>query len=88
MEGATITFNELRRIKDALPNGSTQKIADLLNTSADSVRNYFGGNDFVHGKSNGIHFEQGGPEGGIVSFDDPTILNLAKKILEENNIKW
>jgi len=87
MEGATITFNELRRIKDALPNGSTQRIAELLNTTADTIRNYFGGKDFENGKTFGIHYEQG-PDGGIVSYDDPTILNLAKKILKENQIKW
>ena len=88
MAEVTITFNELRRIKDALPNGSTRRIAELLNTSEDTIRNYFGGKNFEYGKSNGIHFEQGGPEGGVVSFDDPTILNLAKKILVENDIKW
>jgi hypothetical protein len=87
MEGTTITFNELRRIKDALPTGSTHRIAELLNTSVDTIRNYFGGNDFEHGKSSGLHYEQG-PDGGIVLFDDATILNLAKKILEENHIKW
>jgi di/tripeptidase len=88
MEGVTITFNELRRIKDALPNGSTQKMADLLNTSADTIRNYFGGTNFENGKSAGIHYEQGGSDGGLVSFDDATILNLAKKVLKENHIRW
>ena len=39
-----ITFNELRRIKDRLPSGSSQRIADELGISVDSVRNYFGGN--------------------------------------------
>ena len=38
-----ITFNELRRIKDRLPSGSSQRIADELGISVDSVRNYFGG---------------------------------------------
>jgi hypothetical protein len=87
MEGATITFNELRRIKDALPDGSTHRIAELLNTTVDTIRNYFGGNDFEHGKTTGVHYEQG-PDGGIVAYDDVTILNLAKKILQENQIKW
>ena len=85
METNTITFNELRRIKDALPNGSTHKMAELLNVSVETIRNYFGGENFVKGLSTGVHYEQG-PEGGIVTFDDPTILNLARKILEENKI--
>jgi predicted transcriptional regulator len=87
METITITFNELRRVKDALPDGSIQKIAELLDVSAETVRNYFGGENFVRGKAIGIHYEKG-PEGGIVTFDDATILNLAKKILEEHSIKY
>ena len=38
-----ITFNELRRIKDKLPSGSSQRIADELNLDVNVVRNYFGG---------------------------------------------
>ena len=38
-----ITFNELRRIKDKLPSGSSQRIADELGIDVESVRNYFGG---------------------------------------------
>lgn len=82
MEKITITFNELRRIKDSLPHGSVQKIADEMNISADTVRNYFGATKFENGSVPGVHFEQG-PDGGIVSFDDPTILNIAKKMIEE-----
>ncbi len=82
MERITITFNELRRIKDALPHGSMQQIADKLNISADTVRNYFGATKFDKGTTSGIHFEQG-PNGGFVSFDDPTILNLAKELIGE-----
>ena len=39
----TITFNELRKIKDALPSGSMHRIADELGLDADTVRNFFGG---------------------------------------------
>ena len=38
-----ITFNELRRIKDRLPSGSSQRIADELGIEVEAVRNYFGG---------------------------------------------
>ncbi|GHT16895.1 hypothetical protein FACS1894156_2230 [Bacteroidia bacterium] len=82
----TITFNALRRIKDALPEGSTHKMAELLNTSADYVRNYFGG-DHRTVSAVGIHFEQG-PDGGLVTFDDPTLLNLARMVLKSHNIKY
>lgn len=87
METNTITFNELRRIKDALPDGSMHKMAELLKVSVETVRNYFGGENFMKGQTTGIHYEQG-PEGGIVMFDDPTILNLARKILEDHTITY
>ena len=35
----TITFNELRRIKNRLPEGSIHTIADKLNLPVQSVRN-------------------------------------------------
>lgn len=86
MERVNISFNELRRIKHALPHGSIQQIAELLNKDADTIRNYFGADNFK-GIGDGVHFEQGGPDGGIVTFDDPTILRLAQKILTERGIK-
>ena len=85
MEKITITFNELRRIKDSLPHGSMQRIADALEIAPDTVRNYFGATNFIEGSVPGVHFEQGGPDGGIVSFDDSTILNMAKEILQEES---
>ena len=77
----TITFNELRRIKDNLPSGSIKKIADRLDLNEDTVRNYFGGWNFEKGESTGIHFEKG-PDGGIVTIDDTTILDMATKMME------
>ncbi|MCT4602711.1 MAG: DNA-binding protein [Marinifilum sp.] len=78
----TITFNELRQIKDRLPDGSMQRIAEDLQLNVETVRNYFGGTNFDEGKSTGIHVEQG-PNGGIVELDDTTILDRAYRILEE-----
>lgn len=78
----TITFNELRSIKDHLPSGSMRKIAETLDLNEETVRNYFGGRNFDKGQSVGIHFEQG-PGGGIVTFDDTTILDLARKMINK-----
>lgn len=75
-----ITFNELRRIKDMLPSGSMQKIATELNIDVQTVRNYFGGDDYNEGKTVGFHFEQG-PNGGVVKLDDTTILEKAQEML-------
>lgn len=51
----TITFNELRRLKDMLPSGSMQKIATELGIDVQTVRNYFGGDDYDEGKTVGYH---------------------------------
>ena len=80
----TITFNELRRLKDSLPTGSIHRIADELNIRVQTVRNYFGGNDYNFGKNCGLHIEPG-PDGGIVVLDDTTIYDMAVKILSEQN---
>ena len=77
----TITFNELRKIKDSLPSGSMHRIADELGLHVDTVRNFFGGHNFKEGKSVGIHLEPG-PDGGLVMLDDTTVLDRALKILE------
>lgn len=77
-----ITFNELRRIKNSLPEGSTHKIAEELGLNVDTVRNYFGGTNYEKGETTGLHIEPG-PEGGIVLLNDDTILMKAKTILGE-----
>ena len=79
----TITFNELSKIKDSLPDGSTHRIADELGLSVETVRNYFGGQNFQDGKSCGVHIEPG-PDGGLVVLDDTTILDRAMQILAES----
>ena len=78
----TVTFNELRRIKDALPSGSIAKIAEELGLEKQTVKNYFGGSDYKEGKSVGLHIEPG-PDGGIVQLDDTSILEVALRMLEE-----
>ena len=82
----TITFNELRRIKDSLPSGSMHRIADELNMTVETVRNFFGGHNFKNGKSVGIHLEPG-PDGGLVMLDDTTVLEKALQILRETEEK-
>jgi hypothetical protein len=77
----TITFDELRKIKDQLPSGSMRKIAEKLDLNEETVRNYFGGRNFEKGESMGVHFEQG-PGGGIVSIDDTTILDMAQEMIK------
>jgi hypothetical protein len=76
----TITFNELRELKDKLPDGSIHRIAEELDMKPETVRNYFGGYNYKEGRSVGIHIEPG-PNGGIVVLDDTTIFDKALNIL-------
>jgi hypothetical protein len=78
-----ITFNELRDLKDKLPDGSMKKIADELNMDEDTVRNYFGGTHYKEGEgtSAGIHIEKG-RNGGYVQIDDDRILEIARSMIQ------
>jgi predicted transcriptional regulator len=78
-----ITFEELRRIKHALPTGGVKRIADELNIEEQTVRNYFGAKKYENGQIVSQNIEPG-PDGGIVHLDDDTILNLATRIIEES----
>jgi len=78
-----ITFSELRKIKDNLPDGSMKMIANKFNLEVETVRNYFGGSNYTKGESVGIHFEEG-VFGCIVMLEDTAIFNMAKDILNKN----
>ena len=78
-----ITFEELRRIKHALPTGSVKRIADELNIEEQTVRNYFGAKKYENGQIVSQHI-QPGPDGGIVLLEDDTILKVAMRIIEES----
>jgi hypothetical protein len=79
----TITFNELRKIKDSLPSGSMHRIADELGLHVDTVRNFFGGHNFKEGKSVGIHLEPG-PDGGLVKILDELNMSMQKEQATES----
>lgn len=81
-----ITFEELRQIKDKLPHGSVQKIADDLGLDVDTVRNYFGATHFEHGSQAipGVFFEKGSAH-GLVRLEDTRIYDAAMKILKDKN---
>ena len=82
----TISFNDLRKLKDSLPDGSMHRIADKLNITVQTVRNYIGGSNYDFGKNCVVHIEPG-PNGGIVVLDDSTIYDMAVDILKEQENK-
>ncbi len=75
-----ITFNELRKIKDSLPDGAIHQLASEFNMEVETVRNYFGGSNYDRGRAVGIHIEPG-PNGGVVLLDDTQILERAEQLL-------
>ncbi|MGE4587168.1 MAG: DNA-binding protein [Mangrovibacterium sp.] len=77
-----ITFNELRKIKDSLPDGTIRQLANEFNMDVETVRNYFGGANYDRGKSVGLHLEPG-PNGGVVLLDDTQILQRAEELIKE-----
>lgn len=76
-----ITFNDLRKLKDELPDGAMNKIATKLGFTEERVRNYFGGSHFDSGSVPDMHIEQG-PNGGIVQLEDTRILDAAREMLQ------
>ncbi len=77
----TVTFNQLRKVKDSLPSGSMNKIAEELGIEPDMVRAYFGSQTNT---VSGLHIEPG-PDGGLVVLDDTRILEVALRIAWEHN---
>jgi hypothetical protein len=78
-----ITFNELRKVKDSLPDGSIRKLASEFEVTEETVRNYFGGSNYEKGTAVGIHMEPG-PNGGIVLLDDAAIFERAQELIAEH----
>ena len=77
-----ISFSELREIKHALPTGSVSKIAQQLDISEQTVRNYFGASKYGdQGGIAGKHVQQG-PDGGYVELSDTKILELARQMIQ------
>ncbi len=79
-----ITFNELRDIKDRLPDGSIHRIAKELDLNVETVWNYFGGYSHYDGKPMNVHMEEG-PKGNIVSLDDTRILDIARRMIKDRS---
>jgi len=77
-----ISFEEFRKIKDSLPDGSMKAIAKRMDLDVETVRNYFGGANYERGQATGIHFEKGA-NGGIVKIDDDSIYQCAIDILKD-----
>ena len=65
-----------------MPSGSVKRIASQLGINEQTVRNYFGANKFEEGSLTGKHI-QPGPNGGVVSLQDTTILKMAQDIIQQ-----
>ena len=85
LEFMNITFDELRRIKHALPQGSISQIAKELDIEEQTVRNYFGAHKYQDGQVVEWHLEPG-PNGGIVHLEDTTIYDKALQMIEQHRV--
>lgn len=79
-----VTFEELRRVKHALPTGSIARIAQEFNMDEEAVRNYFGGGHYKNGQLAEFHLESG-YGGGTVHLEDTSIFNRALELIESHS---
>lgn len=77
-----ISFKDLRDIKHKLPTGSVSRIASELNLKEQTVRNFFGAKKYEDGNVAQWHL-QPGPDGGIMTINDTTILDVANRMIQE-----
>ena len=77
-----ISFSQLRDIKHSLPTGSVNLIAQRLDISEQTVRNFFGAAKYQDGEIVDTHI-QPGPRGGIINLSDTRILDEAMQIIRE-----
>lgn len=78
-----LTYNEFRMLRDILPHGAIDTIANRLGITPDEVRFYFhaSAEDGVPTIS-GVHREEG-PDGGFVELDDSIILDAAMELINK-----
>jgi hypothetical protein len=76
-----VTFEELRRVKHALPTGSITQLAQEFNMDEEAVRNYFGGGHYKNGQVAEFHLESG-YGGGVVHLENTTIFDRAMEMIE------
>ena len=81
-----ISYGQLREIKHSLPTGSVNEIAQRLEISEQTVRNYFGAHKYQDGDIVDSH-TQPGPRGGIITLSDTRILDEAMHIIRERRTK-
>lgn len=80
-----VTFEELRRVKHALPTGSIGQLATEFNMDEEAVRNYFGGGHYKNGQLAEFHLESG-YGGGVVHLEDTTIFDRAMEMIEQHKV--
>lgn len=77
-----VTFEELRRIKHALPPGGVAQLAREFRQSEEAIRNYFGAGHYKNGEINEFHIESG-YGGGVVHLEDTAIFDRAVCLVED-----
>jgi hypothetical protein len=81
-----VTFEELRRVKHALPSGSITKLASEFNMDEEAVRNYFGAGHYKNGGQLAEFHLESGYGGGVVHLEDTSIFDRAMQIIETHKV--
>jgi hypothetical protein len=76
-----VTFEELRRVKHALPTGSIARLAQEFSMDEEAVRNYFGGGHYKNGQVAEFHLESG-YGGGVVHLENTSIFDRAMEMIQ------
>jgi hypothetical protein len=77
-----VTFEELRRVKHALPPGGVARLAREFHHSEEAIRNYFGAGHYKNGEISEFHLESG-YGGGVVHLENTAIFDRALQLIEE-----
>lgn len=79
-----MTFSEIRKLKDRMPNGTMHVLAQELGVTVETVRNYFGGENFQLGQPVGIHRELGSQQ--VILEVDEHIIQRAQQLAARSTI--
>ncbi len=76
-----VSFEELRRVKHALPPGGVAKLAQEFQQTEEAIRNYFGAGHYKNGDISEFHLESG-YGGGVVHLENTAIFDRAIQLID------
>ena len=78
-----LSMNEQQHVNKDSVSDKNEEIAKEMNMDEQTVRNFFGGDNYTDGQTVGFHLEPG-PDGGICRIDDSSVIERALCIIDES----